>query len=61
MGKVRIEFDAIIPDIEHTDEELEEWLRYEFGDNGSMSLKNPFAGKRRPEPIFGTFDFEEQP
>ena len=40
--KVKIEFEVELNDIEHTEEELEEYLRYTFRDNGSMSTKNPF-------------------
>lgn len=57
--KVKIEFEVELPDVEHTEEQLEEYLRYHFRDNGSVSTKNPFevASKREPEPIFGTFEW----
>lgn len=53
--KVKIEFEAELPDdIEHTEDELEEFLRFEIGDNGAMSGDNPFSGEI-VEPVFGTF------
>ena len=56
--KVKIEFEVELNDVEHTEEELEEYLRYTFRDNGSMSGENPFYGEQEPEPIFGTFEWE---
>jgi len=57
--KVEIKFTVKLPDIPHTDEQIEEYLRFAFGDNGSMSGTNPFVELPTPEPIFGTFEFEE--
>lgn len=57
--RIKIEFEVEIPDnIEHTDNELEEFLRFEFRDNGSMSGDNPFK-KLYIEPVFGTFYWSE--
>ena len=56
--KVKIEFEVELNEVEHTEEELEEYLRYTFRDNGCMSGKNPFYGQQEPEPIFGTFEWE---
>lgn len=56
--KVKIEFIAELPDIDCTDEELEEFLRFELGDNGRMNTNNPFNGNI-VKPIFGTFEWEE--
>jgi hypothetical protein len=28
---------------EHTDEEFRQWVRYQVGDNGSLSLNNPLV------------------
>ncbi len=28
---------------EHTDEQFEEWLRFEIGDRGEMSAENPLT------------------
>jgi len=54
--KVTVSFDVIVPDVEHTSEELEEWLRFEFGDNGNISLSNPFeACGFSAEPEHKTF------
>lgn len=57
--KVKIEFEVELPDVEHTDKELGEYLRYHFRANGEMSLENPFYEHGEPEPIFGTFDWIE--
>ena len=56
--KVKIEFEVELDEVEHTEEELEEYLRYTFRDNGSMSGINPFYGQQEPEPIFGTIEWE---
>lgn len=56
--KVKIEFEINVPDVEHTEEQLEEWLRFTLGDNGCMGGDNPF-GDYEPEPIFGTFEWDE--
>ncbi len=52
--RVKIEFEVELPDVDHTDTQLEEWLRFEFRDNGCMKQANPFNGNE-PDPIFGTF------
>ncbi len=54
MERRTVSFDVHIPNVEHTEEELEDWLRYKFGDNGCLSLSNPFSDYH-PAPIFGTF------
>jgi len=57
--KIRIEFEIELPDIEHTDDELEDFLRFELRDNGHLDGSNPFmAAKADVEPIFGTFEHE---
>lgn len=56
--KVKIEFEVELNEVEHTEEQLEEYLRYMFRDNGQMSTKNPFYEQGEPEPIFGTFEWE---
>ena len=59
--KVKIEFEVELPDdIKHTEQELEDFLRFEFNDNGSLSLKNPFAGRVYLEPVFGTFEWSRE-
>ena len=55
--KIKIEYEAEIPDIECTDKEIEEFIRYECGDTGSMSRNNPFI-EEIIEPIFGTFGWD---
>lgn len=59
--KVKIEFEIEIPEIDATDEELEDFLRFEFNDNGHLSGENPYNKKEvrfSTDPIFGTFDWE---
>ena len=57
--RIYIVFDVEVPDVEHTDEQLEEWIRFELGDNGHMKANNPFEG-HEPEPVFGTFGWEDK-
>ena len=57
MSKVRVTFDVELPNIEATDEEVEEWLRFNLHDNGSMSMKNPLADEE-VEPVFPSFYIE---
>ena len=58
--RIKIEFEIELEDVEeYTEDQLEEFLRYTFGDNGCMSSKNPFYGQGGVEPIFGTFEWEE--
>ena len=58
--KIKIEFEIKLEDVEeYTEDQLEEFLRYTFGDNGCMSSKNPFYGQGSVEPIFGTFEWDE--
>ena len=57
--KIKIEFEIELPDdIEHTEDELEEFLRFQLGDNGILSGKNPFSAKCNTDPIFGTFKWD---
>lgn len=56
MAKVKVEYEILIPLPDATDEQIEEWLRFELHDNGDTKAKNPL-GKFEPEPIFGTFDW----
>ena len=55
--KVKIEFEIELPDIEHTEDQLEEFLRFEFGDNGVKDSRNVFNEAEGVEPIFGTFEW----
>ncbi len=58
--RVRIEFEVEIPDVKHTEKELEDFLRFEYGDNGVLEGENPFnIANTSVEPIFGTFEVEE--
>lgn len=59
--KVKIEFEVELPNIPHTFDELEDFLRYEFRDNGSLEGENPFNKARtQVSPIFGTFEVSEE-
>ena len=60
--KVKLEYIVELPDIEYGSiselyEHLEEFLRFETGDNGQMKSNNPFA-RESIEPIFGTFEWQ---
>lgn len=57
--KVEITFEVELTDLEHTKDQLEEFIRFEFRDNGSLSGDNPFNKRgQRCEPIFGTFEWD---
>lgn len=57
--KVKIEFEIELPDIEYTEDELEEFLRFSYNDNGSMKTDNPFnVARSDTDPIFGTFEWD---
>ena len=57
--KVEIKFEVELPSIEHTKEQLEEFIRFEFMDHGVLSGNNPFNNNGSSlEPIFGTFEWE---
>jgi hypothetical protein len=56
--KIKIEFEVEVKEVENfTEEQLEEFLRYNFKDNGMISSKNPFYDQLEIEPIFGTFEW----
>ena len=40
--KIKVEFEAEIPDGK-IDDDIEEWLRFEIGENGQMSGNNPLV------------------
>jgi hypothetical protein len=44
--KVEIKFEVELPEVEHTKEQLEEFIRFEFRDNGCLSGDNPFNKKK---------------
>ena len=54
--KVKVEYEILLPIENATDDEIEQWLRFELHDNGTMKGSNPF-NEYEPEPIFGTFDW----
>lgn len=55
--KIKIEFEIDIPELEHTEEELEAYLRFAYGDSGKLSGSNPFIDTP-PDVIFETFEWE---
>jgi hypothetical protein len=57
--RVKIEFEVELPDIPHTEEELEAYLRFSFRDNGELALINPFNDLGEPDPVFGTFEWNK--
>jgi hypothetical protein len=57
--KVQVTFEVELPKVEHTEDQLEEFIRFEYGDNGVLSGDNPFNKRGiRVKPTFGTFDWE---
>ena len=60
--RIKIEFEVEVPDVAiamASDSDLDDYIRYVFHDNGSLSLDNPFAEEDDVlEPIFGTFYWE---
>lgn len=50
---VTVSFDVEIPDVDVTDRQVEDWLRFELNDNGSL-MRSPISNNEL-EPIFGTF------
>ncbi len=57
--RIKIEFEVEIPDIEHTENELEEFLRFTYGAISSMRLENPF-NYYDADAILDTFNWEIQ-
>jgi hypothetical protein len=56
--KIKIEYEVELPDIRHSENELEDFIRFETGDNGRIKSSNPFLGESL-EPIFGTLFWEQ--
>jgi hypothetical protein len=57
--RVKIEFEVDVPPVVGTEQELEDWLRFVYNDNGSINSDNPyFVACGEPDPVFGTFDWE---
>lgn len=55
MKIAHVEFDVEIP-VDATDDEIEEWLRYEFRDNGTMRACE--LSQYHAKPISRTFTWE---
>ena len=56
---IKVEFEVKLPDFQHTEKHLEDFLRYEFKDNNLLEGNNIFNVKRTSaEPIFGTFEWD---
>ena len=58
--RVKVEFHVEVPLEDVSDEQIEEWLRFQLHDNGQMSMKNPLVN-HEVEPIFGTFYWDANP
>lgn len=58
MRRLKVEFEVKLPDGSFTDEQIDEWLRFGFGDSGFMSGNNPLNGSAT-EPVFGSFFWDE--
>lgn len=58
--RVKIEFEVEVANVTcATEQELEDFLRFTFRDNGYIDSKNPFYVEgKRCEPIFGTFEWQ---
>ncbi len=54
---VKVEFEIDLGRIKHKEEELEEWLRFELGDNNERESDNPF-NNISADPITGTFEWK---
>ena len=51
--RIKIEFEINLPDIEYNVKDLDEFLRYKYGDIFSMKGDNPFE-KHEPETRRGS-------
>jgi hypothetical protein len=58
MATIKIEFKMRLP-VLTTDEEVEEWLRYQLHDNGSMQLDNALS-EYEIEPVRGSLTWRKQ-
>lgn len=60
--KIKIKFEIELPEIEHSEDELDEFLKFQFGDNGKMSANNPFYNSEClgdvSDPISDTFEWD---
>jgi hypothetical protein len=53
---IKVEFEIELPNVRHSEEDLEEFLRFEYNDSSHMKSTNPFI-KKGCEPVFGTFEW----
>ena len=53
-----VRFTVEVPDVECTNEQLEEWLSFELGASCSMSQSNPLNEYGDPEIVFGSFEMD---
>jgi len=56
MSRVTVEFDVELPVTKVSGQQIDEWLRFELHDNGSISADNPLSDYE-VEPIEGTFQW----
>ena len=54
---VKLEFEVEVPG-DHSDKDIEEWLRFELLDNGSCSGTNPLVSTP-VEPVWGSFEWSK--
>lgn len=55
--RIKVEFEIELPDVPLTDDQIEEWVRFELGDNGGRSTDTPLDHVSA-DPVFGTFEWE---
>jgi len=58
MASIKVEFEMQLP-VPATDDEIEEWLRFELHDNGSMQSHNPLS-ECEIDPIHGSIRWRKQ-
>lgn len=56
MARIMVEFEVEIPVDDATDEQVEEWLRFTFGEVGGMDSSNPLS-EHDGEAVFGTLRY----
>ena len=57
MATVTVKFELNIPDVDATDEQIRDWVRFELGEIGGLSEDNPLCD-HEVEAEFGTVDIQ---
>lgn len=59
--RIKVEFEVELGDIPtpYTNEDLDLYLRYSFREISTLALNNPFNVLDEPQPVFGTFAWDE--